>query len=75
MLKILATVALSAFLVANAPAATSSDKSAQKPKDRGSDTKYCITFDPSTGSRISKTECRSRSEWAQLGINIDDLPR
>ena len=75
MLKVLTAVALSMVLVANAPAPTPSDNRAQKPRNDASNTQYCIKFDASTGSRIPKTECRSKSEWAQLGINVDELPK
>ena len=49
----------SASAVAAAPAA----------KDQ---TKYCLQVEASTGSRIMKTECRTKAEWAELGVDIDE---
>ena len=34
---------------------------------------YCLQFEPDTGSRISRTECKTRKEWSRLGVQIDDL--
>lgn len=36
-------------------------------------TKYCLQIEASTGTRISKTECRTRAEWAELGVDVDDV--
>jgi len=36
-------------------------------------TKYCMQVEASTGSRISKTECRTKAEWAQLGVDVDEV--
>jgi hypothetical protein len=33
---------------------------------------YC-TKGPITGSRMSKQECKTRSQWAKDGVDIDDL--
>lgn len=35
-------------------------------------TKYCIEVEATTGSRISKMECRTRADWAQLGVDVDE---
>ena len=35
--------------------------------------KYCIQFEPDTGSRVSPTECRTKKEWSRLGVQVDDL--
>ncbi len=54
------------LLVTSAPAVAGQPA----PKDQ---TKYCMQVEASTGSRISKTECRTKAEWAQLGIDVDEL--
>jgi len=36
-------------------------------------TKYCIEVEASTGSRINKMECRTKAEWAQLGVDVDQV--
>lgn len=35
--------------------------------------KYCIRFASDTGSRINRVECRTRAEWAKLGVDVDNL--
>ena len=34
-------------------------------------TRYCLRIEPVTGSRIETIQCRTREEWAQLGLDID----
>ena len=34
---------------------------------------YCLQFGLDTGSRINRVECKTKREWAQLGVDIDDL--
>jgi len=36
---------------------------------------YCFRFSSDTGSRIARTECKTRSEWARLGVDVDELLR
>ena len=35
-------------------------------------TKYCLSMEPITGSRIVTVQCRTRDEWAALEINVDE---
>lgn len=35
--------------------------------------KYCIESEPFTGSKVVKTECKTRAEWAKEGVNVDEL--
>jgi hypothetical protein len=35
--------------------------------------KYCVETAPFTGSMISKTECKTRAEWAKKGVDVDQL--
>jgi len=53
------------LLVTAAPAVAG-----QASKDQ---TKYCLQVEPSTGSRIVTTECRTKAEWAELGVDVDEL--
>ena len=39
------------------------------PGDPG--TRYCLRVDPPTGSRIETIQCRTRDEWAELDVNVD----
>jgi hypothetical protein len=34
-------------------------------------TRYCLRVDPITGSRIETIQCRTRNEWADLDVNVD----
>ncbi|MFL6737146.1 MAG: hypothetical protein ACJ8F4_08845 [Sphingomonas sp.] len=42
-------------------------------KSQGPDQKYCVTFQSDTGSHLARTECRTKKEWRQLGIDVDEL--
>jgi hypothetical protein len=35
------------------------------------DTRYCMRVDPNTGSLIQTTECWTRDEWAEQGVDVD----
>ena len=34
-------------------------------------TRYCLRVDPITGSRMETIQCRTRAEWAQLEVDVD----
>ena len=34
-------------------------------------TRYCLRVDPITGTRIETIQCRTREEWAQLDVDVD----
>jgi hypothetical protein len=69
MVKFLATTAgLGLLFVSTAAAAAPASKQA-KPAER----QYCITFSGDTGSHLKRTECRTKSQWKQLGVDVDEL--
>ena len=35
-------------------------------------TRYCLRVDPQTGTRIETIQCRTREEWADLDVNVDE---
>ena len=47
----------------------------QSKKNRGQEAEktYCFQYSSDTGSRINKTECRTKKEWALLGVDVDDV--
>lgn len=45
---------------------------AEKPAARSDETKYCLQYDDIVGSRISKSECLTREQWAKRGVELDD---
>jgi hypothetical protein len=34
---------------------------------------YCLQFAFDTGSRINRVECKTKKEWALLGVDVDHL--
>jgi len=34
-------------------------------------TRYCLRVEPVTGSRIETVQCKTRDEWAQLDVDVD----
>lgn len=57
--------------------AIAADAEAKAPQDRGraNATKYCIEYEQVTGSRITKSECLTKAEWAKRGIDVDEVLR
>ena len=45
---------------------------ADKPAAVQNHKKYCLTYDATTGTRISKQECLTKKEWAERGIDLDE---
>jgi hypothetical protein len=72
MAKLVATVGLAFILTSTLASADPVSKPNSKPSDNPSQ-KYCVTFDVSTGSHLVRTECHTKSQWRQLGVDIDDL--
>ena len=35
------------------------------------ETRYCLRVDPLIGSRIETIQCKTRDEWATLGLDVD----
>ena len=77
MSRTLMIAALAAFVATPAAAAGNSQsapaKESRAAAEKAEATKYCLTYEKTTGSRIEKTECRTKDDWAELGINVDDL--
>lgn len=71
MAKFLATAVLSALLASTAANAEAATKPAGKAP--GDAKEYCLTFSDDTGSHLTRTECRTKKEWKQLGVDVDDL--
>jgi hypothetical protein len=72
----LAILAATAMALAATPSTAQLDASqpkADKPAAAAKDTQYCIKYDDTTGSHISKQECHTRKEWARLGVDLDEM--
>jgi hypothetical protein len=64
-------VALSLLAAALPPTPTSSGSPATPAPAGTPDTRYCLRVDPPTGSRIETVQCRTREDWAQLDVDVD----
>jgi hypothetical protein len=69
MSKFLVTAGLSLILASTAATAAPAAKQGAKAPQQ----KVCIKFADDTGSHLTRTECRTKSEWKQLGVDVDDL--
>ena len=57
------------MLMASPAAAQQSGKGRKAPAEKT----YCLQYSLDTGSRINRTECRTKEEWARLGVDVDEL--
>ena len=42
-------------------------------KPQAQEKTYCLQFGLDTGSRISRVECKTKREWRQLGVDLDEM--
>ena len=68
---ILAFTALA--LIASQATAQQSGQNSAKDRGQAQERTYCFQFSQDTGSRISRTECKTRKQWALLGVEVDEL--
>ena len=66
--KLLATIGFGLIFASTAATAAPAGKAAPNPAER----QYCFKFED-TGSHLARTECRTRSEWKQLGVDVDEV--
>jgi len=59
-----------AFLVLSLALASTPASAGTKSKSTEAQTKYCIRLEASTGTRMSKIECRTKAEWEELGVDV-----
>jgi len=52
---------------------TMATEQSAKSQPRAQEKTYCLQLEATTGSRINRTECRTKKEWSQLGIDVDEL--
>lgn len=59
-------------LIAASPAIATVQAPLPEPAPAGTpDTKYCMRIEAITGSRLEKTKCWTRQEWAEQGVDVD----
>ena len=62
-----------AALVAAPGTAKGTDDAPKASRAAASEQKYCIEYEKMTGSRVSRQECRTKKEWAEEGVDVDEL--
>jgi hypothetical protein len=76
-------IAFGAVLVAAAPAAAGTNSKAEKvnasegtgaSSKAAQQTKYCIK-ETDTGTHLESKECRTKAQWAQEGIDIEQFAK
>ena len=74
LILIAATALIAAPGMATTTAATKAAADAPKAgRTAAADQKYCIEYEKMTGSRVSRQECRTKKQWADEGVNVDEL--
>lgn len=68
-------IGTSLLLIAAPAAANTGPKNTASKDPSQTEVKYCFQFDSDTGSRIRKEECRTKKEWARLGVDVDEMVR
>ena len=70
--KLFAIVAGSVLV--SAPAlAESPESNSVAAKPAAKEKTYCLQFGLDTGSRINRVECKTKREWAQVGVDVDEV--
>jgi hypothetical protein len=71
--KALLAVTGFALIASQAAAAQQAGQNSAKNRGQAQQRTYCLKFGQETGSHINRTECRTKTEWSKLGIQIDEL--
>jgi hypothetical protein len=61
-----------AGLIATASPATAA-QAPTKGQPQAQEKIYCLQLEPFTGSRLSRTGCKTKKQWALVGIDVDEL--
>lgn len=69
--KVLVAALAISIAASSAAAAGTTD---QKSKGQASvgERKYCIKYGDMTGTRVKREECRTKKDWADEGVQIDE---
>jgi hypothetical protein len=49
--------------------------STAKNAGQGQSQVYCVKYENETGSRLARQLCMTKKQWAQEGVNVDELKR
>lgn len=67
------TFALGLAVLASPAAARTSAEQKAKSAVPSAEKKYCIAYDNIVGSRVTRTECKTKAEWAKQRVDVDKL--
>ena len=60
------------LIAATLPATPGGSGSTPTPAPPGTaTTRYCLRVDPATGSRLETIQCRTREDWSELDVDVD----
>ena len=67
-----ALIGLALIAPASAASASIQETGMMAPAPAGTpETLYCMRIEAITGSRLEKTKCWTRKEWAEQGVDVD----
>jgi hypothetical protein len=67
------SIPILAGLAMMASPAAAAQPPASKSRPQVQEKTYCFQYATDTGSRINRTECKTKTEWARLGVDVDEL--
>lgn len=59
--------------VATMTAPATAQQSADKNRPQVQEKTYCFQYTSETGSRINRLECKTKREWARVGVDVDEM--
>jgi len=69
----IAMLTLGSLLVTAMPAAAASAPDNGVAAKPAKEKTYCLQFGVDTGSRINRVACKTKREWAMLGVDVDEI--
>jgi len=69
-------VALSTVLISAPVSAKGTEGDGKSGKDAAAavdQKKYCIQYDNVVGTRVARTQCKTKSEWAKERVDVDKM--
>ena len=60
-------------LITSLVALVASPGLAKAPKSGPAEPVYCIKYERETGSRIERQACKTKKQWSEQGVDIDQL--
>lgn len=74
-MKFSAVAAAFATLLVASPASAWDSAQGNTVAAKAKEKTYCLQFGLDTGSRINRVECKTKREWAMLGVDVDELAK